>query len=326
MAEQGNFRTALNGFNKSDVLEYIDAMQSRYVSDLEVSQRHISDLQNSIHAQQADRENLKNQIERLEGDIAGLQEENEKLKQTAQDKSRYASDIRRLAQEVEILRLEKKEYTARLAELQEYAVSADALERQVEALKAQTGHNSSMRQADPSEIEEANTMIGKLKHENEELQAKLKYLQERSAELESNLSRESNFVIERLKNDNQMLAARLKEAQEQIDELQTAGEAGQQYKRLIGDAGAFVMEMYSMGQHFLELAFKRSDGCLESMEESLSILSAQTCDARDKVKNARQALLDYGSLAGLRLDEMMQTLECSAGNTSDAPPMQKTEE
>ena len=32
---------------------------------------------------------------------------------------RYAADLRRLAEEVEVLRLEKKEYMERLAELQE---------------------------------------------------------------------------------------------------------------------------------------------------------------------------------------------------------------
>ncbi|HBT64275.1 MAG TPA: hypothetical protein DEB10_06400, partial [Ruminococcaceae bacterium] len=103
--EDGIFRNAVKGFNKSDVLEYIDAMKSRYMEDLNLSQKQIDDLQNSLTLQLSENNTIKSSIDQLKAEINQLTEENNRLKQTAQDKMRYGADLRRLAQEVEVLRV-----------------------------------------------------------------------------------------------------------------------------------------------------------------------------------------------------------------------------
>ena len=70
-----------------------------------------------------------------------------------------------------------------------------------------------------------------------------------------------------------------------------------------------------MGQRFLETAYKRSDAVSTAWRNPCKPCRTGG-DAREMSK-ARQELLDYGAIAGLRLDELMQTLENSAGAISD---------
>ena len=259
MANKCGFRSSINGFNKADVLDYIDAMQSRHIEEFNAAKKQIDDLHKAVNEKTSENESLKANLELLNRKLILMEEENNSLKNTTQEKMRYAADLRRLAEEVEVLRLEKKEYMERLAELQESpkAVGESDLRDEIESLK----------------------------NENQQLSLLNKRLQTSNDDLKKQLS--------------------------EVDE------ANKRYNGLVGDAGAFILEMYSMGQRFLETAYKRSDGCLNSMEESLQTLSAQAADARENVKKARQELLDYGAIAGLRLDELMQTLENSAGAISD---------
>jgi|LSQX01.2.fsa_nt_gb chromosome segregation ATPase len=259
MANKCGFRSSINGFNKADVLDYIDAMQSRHIEEFNAAKKQIDDLHKAVNEKTSENESLKANLELLNSKLILMEEENNSLKNTTQEKMRYAADLRRLAEEVEVLRLEKKEHMERLAELQESpkAVGESDLRDEIESLK----------------------------NENQQLSLLNKRLQTSNDDLKKQLS--------------------------EVDE------ANKRYNGLVGDAGAFILEMYSMGQRFLETAYKRSDGCLNSMEESLQTLSAQAADARENVKKARQELLDYGAIAGLRLDELMQTLENSAGAISD---------
>jgi chromosome segregation ATPase len=259
MANKCGFRSSINGFNKADVLDYIDAMQSRHIEEFNAAKKQIDDLHKAVNEKTSENERLKANLELLNSKLILMEEENNSLKNTTQEKMRYAADLRRLAEEVEVLRLEKKEHMERLAELQESpkAVGESDLRDEIESLK----------------------------NENQQLSLLNKRLQTSNDDLKKQLS--------------------------EVDE------ANKRYNGLVGDAGAFILEMYSMGQRFLETAYKRSDGCLNSMEESLQTLSAQAADARENVKKARQELLDYGAIAGLRLDELMQTLENSAGAISD---------
>jgi predicted RNase H-like nuclease (RuvC/YqgF family) len=292
VADQGNFRKAINGFNKTDVLEYIDSMQARYSDDLAEYQKQVSELKDSLNTQKSENSELKSDIEQLRAEIDSLSKENVQLKQTAQDRTRYAADLRRLAKEVETLRLEKNEYLSKIAELQAGSYSNDELNRQVEQLRAQVEANSAVMRSDSTRIEEAERTIKQLGERNEQLLTLLKQEKSHAESLEKKLAEMS--------------------------------ETNKKYNGLVGDAGNFILEMYSMGQRFLEIAYKRSDGCLESMEQTLETLTAQIAQAGERVKNARQELLDYGALAGLRLDELMQSLELSAGIQSDSFDTEKT--
>ncbi|MDD3693711.1 MAG: hypothetical protein PHX02_07430 [Oscillospiraceae bacterium] len=298
MAEFGSFRVAFKGFNKADVLEYIDDLKSLHADETRMLQQQIEKLQETFTANESENSELKSQNEQLVSELNKLNSEAERFKQYVQEKQKYEEDLSRLKREVEVLRQEKKQLFDRNAAMQEKVTAADELKRQIEALKEENRRFNKCRQSETARIDYATKSISVLKEENKKLRTKLE---------------DAGALAEQLKEQIRQQKKRISELQIHIDNM---SESNKRYDVLVGDAGAFIMEMYSMGQHFLEIAYKRSDGCLDEMESSLISLSQQANNAREQVKKARQELLDYGAVAGLRLDELMQSLEDSAGALS----------
>lgn len=255
MTEDGAFRTSFSGFNKADVLAYIDALQSRHSEELQEAVRQAEQIKSALSAQ--------------EKFIEELRQENETLREKAEVNHRLEADCRRLSEEAEIFQMEKAELNARLAELQQRLTSDD--ERQTLRLREERD-----------------------------------VLSEQVAQLESQRT-ELHAVAEQRDEE-------LRRLTEQRDAL---AESNRRYDALVGDVGSFIMELHSMGQRFLETAYKRSDACLSAVEGSVSSLSEQLADARSRVDGARQELLDHGTIAGLRLDELVQKLEESAGTVRE---------
>ena len=257
MAEQGSFRRAINGFNKTDVLEYIDALQSRYSAEIEEYKKQADELKEQLNAWQSEYEGLKNEVERYKAEIERMSRDSEQQKQAAD--AQHSAGLEQLTQEIETLRLENSRHLSKIADLESGRASQEELSRKAEQLS-----------------ERNERLLSLLRQEK----ARSEGLEKRVAELEAK---------------------------------------NKKYDGLVGDAGAFIFEMYSMGQRFLEIAYKRSDNYLESLEQTLKTLTSQLAQAKEKVKNARQELLDYGAVAGLRLDELMQSFEASAGKNPDVP-------
>ena len=272
--DSGNFRTALNGFNKADVLDYIDAIQSRRSIDLELKNQQVAELQNSLSAQETTVDELKKQLELDENELVELRDENAFLKQTGSDTTRLQSDFNRLAQEADILRLEKQDLQARLLGLQNKLSSVDELQKRVQDLTEQNDYLCATQEDCSSRDQESSQVISDLRNEKEALTAQLTKAEQHNASLR---------------------------------------ETGRRYYSFIGDVGSFIMELHSMGQRFLETSYKRSESCLQSIEDSVTTLSKQLTDTRTHVDTARQQLTERGTLAGLRLDELVQSLEESAG-------------
>lgn len=301
MAEFGSFRVAFKGFNKADVLEYIDDLKSRHADETRMLQQQIEKLHETLTSNESENIELKNQNEQLVSESNKLNSEIERFKQYMQEKQKREEDLSRLKHEVEVLRQEKKQLIDRNAAMQEKVTAADELKHQIEALKEENRRFNKCRQSETARIDYATKSINVLKEENNKLRTKLE---------------DAGTLTEQLKEHIRQQKRKISELQIHIDNM---SESNKRYDVLVGDAGAFIMEMYSMGQHFLEIAYKRSDGCLSEMESSLVSLSQQANNAREQVKKARKELLDYGVVAGLRLDELMQSLEESAGTLSSNP-------
>ncbi len=301
MAELGSFRVAFKGFNKADVLEYIDSLKSRHADETSMLQQQIEKLQETLTANESENSELKSQNEQLISVSDKLNSEVERFKQYAEEKQKYEEDLSRIKREVEVLRQDKNQLMARNTAMQDTVTAADELKRQIEALKEENRRYNKCRQSETARIDYATKSISVLKEENKKLRTKLD---------------DSGVIAEQLKEQIRQQKRKISELQIHIDNM---SESNKRYDVLVGDAGAFIMEMYSMGQHFLEIAYKRSDGCLSDMESSLVSLSQQANNAREQVKKARKELLDYGAVAGLRLDELMQSLEDSAGDLSSNP-------
>ena len=70
-----------------------------------------------------------------------------------------------------------------------------------------------------------------------------------------------------------------------------------------------------MGQQFLETSYKRSESCLDALDDAVTSLEQQMTDTRSDMEQARQELQDHSMAAGLRLDELVQALEDTAAGT-----------
>ncbi len=288
MAEEGSFRTSISGFHKTDVLSYIDAMQSRHNEELRGRDLEIGQLRQAVTAQETYVAELKGQIDRSLEEAETLRRENETLRAEFEKTNRQEDDCRHLSEEAEILRLEKAEFSARLEDMQRRMDSVSALEEELAGLRRQ-------------EQEWAARCESEQLREEAERRERAAWQEEKAA------------LVSRLDE----LAGRLEEAEKQRDALK---ESNQRYDTLVGDVGSFVMELHSIGQRFLETAYQRSDACLNAVEGVVGSLSSRLGEARMQTDKARQELADQGTTAGLRLDELVQRLEESAAEAPSAKP------
>lgn len=297
MEESGSFRTSIKGFHKQDVLEYIDSMQSRYMMDLQAKENQITHLKKAASEQETKIGDLNgqvgelaNRLEELKKQAEDLGGENAALKQHQEDTGHLRSEYRQLIKETEILRLEKKDLSAHVAEMQTRINSVRDLERQIRELGEQLNRKNALLEKNVSGQRETEDLVSSLRGEKEEL--------------------EQQLAISRRE---------LKDAETKMEEYQKVNRS---YDDFVGDVGSFIMELRSMGQRFLETAYKRSDSCLKVLESSVAAVSSQLTDASTQVGIARQELLDHGTTAGMRLDELVQALEESAetiANPEESP-------
>ena len=73
---------SINGFNKADVLDYIDAMQSRHIEEFNAAKKQIDDLHKAVNENQRKRE-LKANLELLNSKLILMEEETTALEYNA---------------------------------------------------------------------------------------------------------------------------------------------------------------------------------------------------------------------------------------------------
>jgi len=98
MAEKGVFRSAFRGFNKQDVLEYIDSMQTESAASLESAERRAKEAGEKVTSLQEENRQLREKVQEdsagKEEMLASLQEENTKLTALAQMYKRELVQLR----------------------------------------------------------------------------------------------------------------------------------------------------------------------------------------------------------------------------------------
>jgi chromosome segregation ATPase len=277
MAEPGSFRTGIRGFNKADVLKYIDAMQSSRADELSQYENQIEQLQRALSSQETYVAELKRELSENEEKFHDIAEANKTYQKKSEDTTKLLTELRRVKQETDILKLEKQELSARLRDMRAQISSVEGQEQEITTLREQADRNDVERQQLQVHYQETVPQLNDLKEEKDNLASELR-----------------------------QTVLRLEQAERQIADVR---QDNTRYDAFSGDVGSFIMELHSMGQRFLETAYKRSDSCLGAVEASVFNLSTQLVNARSQIEKARQALQDQGSLAGLRLDELVQSLE-----------------
>ena len=277
MAETGFFRTSLRGFHKMDVLHYIDDLQQKQKAELEELQQRLAEADERVSQAET----------RAEESAARLREVEESFEQ-----------------ENARLRLKTEEQAAKLESLEQKAAACSAMEEELAGLRFREESCRRMRQEQDAVREELTRLRETGRALREEKEALLRQL-----EMSKRMARETGEQNNRLSAEKVENTVKLRELDRRCREL---AEANERYAKLVGDVGSFIMEIRSMGQHFLDAAYKRSDSCLDAVAGAADKLGRELDACRVQLDSARQDLLDQAGAAGVRLEEWVQTLDETA--------------
>lgn len=291
MADVSGFRTKFGGFNKEDVLAYIDSLQEEQARQLEQAEQQAA-------AQCAAYEKALNEAnEALAQQFQALQEERaeqDKLQQLINEQYEANRTLRESAQAG-----------------QQKQAEWDDLRDKAEGLQAENGRLQAQLAQSTRDMEALRQILATREQELTALRQKAEESTDQSATVAS-----------------QQQA--LQEAAQQMEELQsqlhTANgnstrleEQNRQYQKLVGDVGAFVVEVRAMGQRFLEDANTRCEKRLHGLSDAIEALSQELQAAAQELHAADRALEVQNSGAGERLDALARELERSATAFQTAP-------
>lgn len=292
MTENGTFRTSFSGFNKADVLHYIDTLQAHFAEE-------------TVRLQ-TEAENARQQAQQAAADTAAQLAEQQRLRELAEQRAASLSEeTGRLQKLVDDHMATNRDLRARLEEANAAAAQGRDLAQRLQRAEAQAQQAVAARdQAVQQAVrEQAEALHGQLR----QVRADLEKAEQEAAEVGA------------LRADNIRLSQEVATAREQVaaqgrrlEQLQADRD---RYASLIGDVGSFIMEIRAMGQQFLETSYKRSESCLDALDDAVTSLEQQMTDTRSDMEQARQELQDHSMAAGLRLDELVQALEDTAAGT-----------
>lgn len=283
MAETGTFRTGFGGFNKTDVLNYIDELKAAHAAELQETAGDLVRTREQLEESEAASEQNAKQLAELTRKCA----EQEKA---LADAGRAAAELQGIRTELEILRRENRELKENVNGLR---LLADDAAKERERLKALQAERDAL-------LAEREREKGAREDERRRLLDQIKALQRnRQAEEEKQ--------------------AALRQERDRAQELEKANRG---YAALLGDVGAFILEIRSMGQRYLEESKARAALCLDAMDDAVAAVERQLGVSRQSVEEARQELEDGGAAAELRLKEWAEKLEKDAGalKESEAAP------
>ncbi len=260
-----------------DVLQYIDELQQRQKAELEDWQQRLAEAEEQ--AAQI-RDGAAQNEERLREVEGSFEQENARL------------------------RLKTEEQAAKIEALEAKAAACNAMEEELAGLRSREEACRRMRQEQEAVREELARLRETARALGEEKNALLRQL-----EASKRTARETGEQNNRLSAEKLEMTAKAREMDRRCRELT---EANERYEKLVGDVGSFIMEIRSMGQHFLDAAYKRSDSCLDAVAGAADRLEQELASCRGNLETARQELLDQAGAAGVRLEEWVQTLDETA--------------
>lgn len=210
MAENGLFRSSMRGFNRQDVLNYIDSLQSE-------NEQQVSGLQEQLSA-------VREQLSALQAQADALAQER------------------------------------------------DAAVNKAEMLSEQNDHLEAL-------IDEHN-------RNNREMRARLE-------EVDRQEKGSSQLEL-----DN----ARLRAVNSALREKQ------EHYQAVAGQLEDIAVQMrkYSLG--FLSATSKRSEECLDAIEQTIALYESELAAVKGQISQARESLEEQKNAAGVHLDEMLSSL------------------
>ena len=136
------FRTAVRGFNKDDVVDYIEKMNFNFKSELDTSSKALKE---------------------IEGKLAEAQLKNEEYKRAAEENEALKAELERLKEELASAEEAKKELQAKLSESEELAAAQnDALDQLCKENEELKASSASVQTNNDPEIEEKAKLYDKM--------------------------------------------------------------------------------------------------------------------------------------------------------------------
>ena len=293
MANTGTFRSAINGFNRQDVMDYLESASQRY----EALKKERNELDRMRTEQQA-------RVKELEG----IQEEAAAIKeQAAQETAEALAQLRAKEEECESLRASLEAVTRErddaLARPTEDPAVAEALRSEVSALKARLAEIEAKQAETVRKAEEYDSM------------------RDRIATLELNASRRAADIEEAARSEARSL---LEQAEQQAGELRAKAE--QDAADLLDRTRQENQEFLAQRDENYRLFRENLQGAAAETEASTGFISEELQRLGDKLKGIVSSLTDTSR----RFDpeaKAEETPSCCEGECApETAPAPETEE
>lgn len=282
MAESGIFRTSIGGFNKADVLKYIDDMQVQAQESMTALQQQLEQAEQRAKMAEEQAEQASSRQTELE---ASFQQENTRLRLQAEETARKLSSVNQQVKALEALQQTNRQLNQELDAFRRKQQDKTHLEQEMDRLQQTCASSWKDNQ--------------RLEKENAGLRVALEKAETQLRELE-NVSSQQTEERER---EWQM---QMRDVKARCEELEAANA---RYLGMVGDVGNFILEIRAMGQRFLETAYKRSSACLDAVSGVVEVLENGLGTCQKEMEAVRQELTDQSSVAGMKLEEWVQALE-----------------
>lgn len=282
MAESGIFRTSIGGFNKADVLKYIDDMQVQSQESITALQQQLEQAEQRARTAEEQAEQAVSRQAELE---ASFQQENTRLRLQAEENARKLSAVNQQITALESLQQANRQLNQELEDFRRKQQDKTHLEQEMDRLQQTCVSSWKDNQ--------------RLEKENTDLRAALN-------QMEAQLQQLENASSQQTEEREQAWRDQLRNMEARCEELEAANA---RYVGMVGDVGNFILEIRAMGQRFLETSYKRSSACLDAVSGVVEVLENGLGTCQKEMEAVRRELTDQSSVAGMKLEEWVQTLE-----------------
>lgn len=292
MAQSGIFHTSMRGFNKEEVLQYIEDLNARAVADHQAATEEIAQKQQENTA-------LKSQISACQSQLAKAEQNAEELQKLVDE---YRITVRKMNEAEE-------QTTALNGEIASLRQQIEALNRERVALNARGVRAEQLAAEQEQEL-------SSLREKAEEWRASAEGL---SAQLTAE-KRENEALRSRVHNAE--LTPEKRRYYEQLgDTCRKAVEENRRYRALIGHVGTFVAEVRQMNRTMLEDTCRQGADALARADSELETAVTQLLASRAALSDMQKALAERFEANDQRLsalcDRLAQDMPDTAGRETE---------
>jgi len=292
--DEGMFRVGVRGFNKADVLAYIDSLNTAHTSDLQNFQKLYTELQQSFGSLQKVCAKLKSEFDARGETIAELEKKAASADEATASLEVEKAALRSMAESGKDARDSYARLKARMDELQ---AENESLSKRLSVL------------GDPDNSEELDHLLALHTEYERRISELEQQLDDARAVAKTQAENESVYTQNKVQLEivKQQLASAIFRAEAAEKRLVEDEHQRQKYQDFVGSIGAFMAELHSASHGIMQSTFRRSDECLRTIESTISSMRAEL----------EEEIVRQNNASGERLNEIAYDL---SGEESGAVP------